>query len=570
MEDKMFGENGMDNNDAVREDNVSEEVKTTEINGEKEPEVKAESEAAKPAADYDTTFRPVGSEYHGEARPQYQPPQHGYPPFNGFGADAQRVNNANPPVNEQYNGAPTGEQHSNEPQNNSGEYRYKPPYAAYGANCPPPAPHHPPYNAYNGGGHVPPYTPPQPPHNNYPPVDNAPKKAQKPKKKIVGRTFSTGAIAILLMGCVLLSFGAGFGGAYIANTFNGGSGSVGAGDDLVIYKSVMLTDENDEEIKEELTVSQVEEIVADSVVEITTEFQTSYGPFQYVNSGAGSGVIISDNGYVITNNHVIVGNDGEISESITVRLKNTEEYEAKVIGTDSDSDIALLKIEAEELTFAVCGDSDTLKVGQSIIAVGNPLGELGGTVTSGIVSATGRTINVDGTEMKLIQIDAAVNPGNSGGGLFNRKGELVGIVNAKSTGSGIEGLGFAIPINDAVAVSEQLKTNGYVTGRSFIGVTFVDVTDAFTAYRYFGTQNTGVYVYSMSEGYNEGTLQSGDRIVAVDGAEINSSEEIKTLVKSKEVGDVLKFTVYRKGALVEVDVTCYEYVPENAVDFSQQ
>ena len=209
-------------------------------------------------------------------------------------------------------------------------------------------------------------------------------------------------------------------------------------------------------------------------------------------------------------------------------------------------------------------------MGESIVAVGNPLGELGGTVTAGIVSATGRTINVDGTEMKLIQIDAAVNPGNSGGGLFNLKGELVGIVNAKSTGTGVEGLGFAIPVNDAINVSEQIKTNGYVTGRTYIGVSFLDVTDAFTAYRYFGTQTLGVYVYEAQEGYNDKNLMSGDRIVAVNGTEIVASDDIKTIVKSAEVGDVLKFTVYRKGTLTEVDVTCYEYVPETAVDFGQK
>jgi len=209
-------------------------------------------------------------------------------------------------------------------------------------------------------------------------------------------------------------------------------------------------------------------------------------------------------------------------------------------------------------------------VGESVVAVGNPLGELGGTVTTGIVSATGRTINVDGTEMELIQIDAAVNPGNSGGGLFNLKGELVGIVNAKPTGTGIEGLGFAIPVNDAVSVSEQIKTNGYVTGRTYIGVSFLDVTDAFTAYKYFGSQTLGIYVYEALEGYNDKALMSGDRIVAVNGTEIVASEDIKAIVKSAEVGDVLKFTVYRKGTLTEVDVICYEYVPETAVDFNQQ
>ncbi len=457
--------------------------------------------------------------------------------------------NANPYINGGYN-------------TNSGEYRYRPPYATYGANVPP-AHNYPPHmhNAY--GEHF----------DGAPQFE--PRKAPKPKKpKKSGRTFSAGAVALLLIACILISFGAGLGGAYLSLYLSGNgdvSNVVAGGDDaLIIYKSAMVSDKDGNQITENLTIPAVEEIVSDSVVEISTEIMTSYGPYQYVSEGAGSGVIISENGYIITNNHVIAGSSNAVADTITVRLKNTEEYEAKVIGTDAESDIALLKIEAKGLKAAIVGNSDDLVVGESIVAVGNPLGELGGTVTTGIVSATGRTIDVDGTEMKLIQIDAAVNPGNSGGGLFNLKGELVGIVNAKSTGTGIEGLGFAIPVKDAVNVCEQLKTNGYVTGRTYIGVSFLDVTDAYTAYRYFGTQTLGVYVYQALEGFNDNALYSGDRIVAVNGTEITSSADIKAIVKEAAVGDVIKFTVYRKGKLTEVDVTCYEYVPEAAMDFEQQ
>ena len=537
MEEKMFGDGGMDNN--------SENEKITVENSENKESVENEVPVEKAETvhwtsnDIPTQERDFSNTQNVGAH-QAHPQNTGYDPYN-----AQCRYNTNPYGSANYN-------------TNSGEYRYRSPYATYGSNVPP-------YNPYAQQMHSP-YANPsvQPPFEE-------PK--QKPKK-IKGRTFSMGAIAMLLIACVLLSFGAGFGGAYLSLYLSGnrgaGNATIGGSDALVLYKSAMVTDAEGNEITTDMTVPAVEEIVSDSVVEISTEIMSSYGPYQYVSEGAGSGVIISENGYIITNNHVITGNSSSVADTITVRLKNTTEYEAKVIGTDSESDIALLKIEATGLKAAIIGDSDKLVVGESIVAVGNPLGELGGTVTAGIVSATGRTINVDGTEMKLIQIDAAVNPGNSGGGLFNLKGELVGIVNAKSTGTGVEGLGFAIPVNDAINVSEQIKTNGYVTGRTYIGVSFLDVTDAFTAYRYFGTQTLGVYVYETQEGYNDKNLMSGDRIVAVNGTEIVASDDIKTIVKSAEVGDVLKFTVYRKGTLTEVDVTCYEYVPETAVDFGQK
>ncbi len=544
MTEKMFGDDGMDNNTEFNEKTVdkTENIGTAE---KKEEPVETTAEKAE-TAHWSSSDMHFGQQAGGNDKDagvnQGAAYNRGYEPY----SNPQRQYNTNPDVTANYN-------------TNSGEYRYRPPYATYGSNVPP---HHNPYaaNANNYG-----YSAPQPPFE-------APKT--KENKKVKGRTFSGGAIAILLVACILLSFGAGLGGAYLSLylSSNGevGNAVIGGNDDLIIYKSAMVTDADGNEITTNLTVSGVADIVSDSVVEISTEVMSSYGPFQYVSDGAGSGVIISENGYIITNNHVITGESNAVADTITVRLKNTTEYEAKVIGTDAESDIALLKIEATGLKAAIVGDSDKLVVGESIVAVGNPLGELGGTVTTGIVSATGRTINVDGTEMKLIQIDAAVNPGNSGGGLFNLKGELVGIVNAKSTGTGIEGLGFAIPVKDAVNVSEQIKTNGYVTGRTYIGVSFLDVTDAFTAYRYFGTQTLGVYVYQALEGYNDKALMSGDRIVAVNGTEIVASEDIKSIVKSSEVGDVLKFTVYRKGVLTEVDVTCYEYVPETAVDFNQQ
>ena len=443
-------------------------------------------------------------------------------------------------------------QHPQQPQNgfsvnrDSGEYRYVPPFA----------------QGYDPHAQQR-FTPPQPPK---------PEKPAKEKKHKSGRRFSTAAIVLIVCATVLLSFGSGMAGALIVGNTSqssGGTSAVNGSSDsgAVIYKSPVTSDE-DEDAE---GLSGLCALVSDSVVEISTEFQKSYGNFQYVNGGAGSGVIISADGYIITNNHVITDEStGKLADSVKVRLTDGSEYDAKVVGHDSDSDIAVIKIEAKNLSPAVLGSSDSLKVGEQVIAVGNPLGELGGTVTGGIISATNREISVDNNMMNLIQIDAAINPGNSGGGLFNMKGELIGIVNAKSTGSDVEGLGFAIPIDEAGRVAEELISNGYVSGKSYVGISLTDITDSFTAYYYFKNQSTGVYITQVQEGYNDGVLQYGDRIAAIDGTEISSSADVKEIVKEHKVGDEMTFTVSRNGKMTDVTVKCYEYVPQSDVSFGSE
>ena len=404
----------------------------------------------------------------------------------------------------------------------------------------------------------------------------ADKKEKKKKAKKEKKGFSAGAVALLLVSCILLSFAAGIGGALLYNKFapDAGNGS------LVIYKSPDKDKDTDKDAPDvnptlpdsgdTLSVSDVCALVADSVVEIDTEFKNTYGFYQYVSDGAGSGVIISADGYVITNNHVIFNSEtNKVADTVTVRLADGTEYEAEIIGRDADADIALLKVEAKDLSPAVVGKSASLKTGETVLAVGNPLGELGGTVTCGIVSATNREITVDSNKMNLIQIDAAVNPGNSGGGIFNMKGELVGIVNAKSSGSDVDGLGFAIPVDDAISVVEELKNHGYVTGKTYIGVSLIDVTDMYTAYYYFRSQQPGVYVAQVQEGFNDDVLKYGDRIIAIGDTEITSTEDVKSAVKEHKVGDVLKFTISRDGKFMTVDVKCCEYVPEKDVTFTE-
>lgn len=408
------------------------------------------------------------------------------------------------------------------------------------------------------------------PHRNeisYTPVQNAPQKTRKAKNG------KAGFVALAVVGGILLSTGFGFIGSAIGNhyfvpeqNYTEKTGEDPVSEEktpAVIYKSVDTVSTSTTADGGDLTSAQVAALVKDSVVEINTEFTTVSLWYQYVSGGAGSGVIISEDGYVITNNHVICGNDGTtIAEKITVRLTDGSEYPASVIGTDVDADIAIIKIDKTGLTPAIMGNSDTLSVGEDVIAVGNPLGELGGSVTNGIISALDREISVNGVEMNLLQTNAAVNPGNSGGGLFNMRGELIGVVNAKSSGNGVEGLGFAIPVNDALNVAEQLMEYGYVKGKVVIGIVLVDITDASMA-RYLGLSGYGTYITEVTEGYNDDVLQVGDRIISVNGEEISSREDVTAIVKKASVGDKLNFQVSRQGKMVEVEVTCYEKVPES-------
>ncbi len=282
------------------------------------------------------------------------------------------------------------------------------------------------------------------------------------------------------------------------------------------------------------------ENVADTVVEITTS-QVTTGSWmqQYVTEGAGSGVVITSTGIIITNNHVIEGAD-----TIQVTMRDGSEYAATLIATDEMYDIAVIKIEATGLKAATFGDSDDLKVGQTAVAIGNPLGSLGGTVTEGIISATGRQIYVEGIPMTLLQTTAAINPGNSGGGLFNLAGELIGVVNAKMSEEGIEGLGFAIPSNTALAAATDLLTQGYVTGRPDVGFTVMEITDMMTLMQY-GVLYPGVYVMQLGANAPE-SVKTLDCIVSVNGQSVADADDFKSALYSSSVGDTLTVTFLRK------------------------
>ena len=412
-----------------------------------------------------------------------------------------------------------------------------------------------PHTDNGAGGATPPVHPVQP-QDAQPP---------KKKKKVNGKRVARSAVALVLAAAM------GFAGGFVGAKF-GGSGKVviqqvapsstasssGSADSGITAASSTGSS---------LTTEQVADLVSPSVVVITTE-QVVYSQWSWygqnqVESGAGSGVIISSDGYILTCAHVVDG-----ASSITVTIGD-KDYTATLVGEDTTSDIAVIKIDADGLTPATVGNSDSLKVGQSVMAVGNPLGELGGTVTGGMISALNRSVTIQGSSsvntMSLIQMDASVSPGNSGGGLFNMNGELIGIVNAKSSSSDAEGLGFAIPINDAIKVAQELLENGYVTGRPYLGITYLAVTDAQTASQ-LGVNAYGVYVVEVVKGgpAEKAGLQAGDRIVSVDGTEIASKDDLGTLMQKHAAGDTLSITIAREGQMQTINVTLGEKTASNS------
>ena len=394
-----------------------------------------------------------------------------------------------------------------------------------------------------------------------------PQDAQPPKKKkkFNGKRVARSAVALVLAAAM------GFAGGFVGAKF-GGSGKVVI-QQVAPSSTADSASGSDSSITaasssgSSLTTEQVADLVSPSVVVITTE-QVVYSQWSWygqnqVESGAGSGLIISSDGYILTCAHVVDG-----ASTITVTIGD-KDYTATLVGEDTTSDIAVIKIDADGLTPATVGNSDSLKVGQSVMAVGNPLGELGGTVTGGMISALNRSVTIQGSSsvntMSLIQMDASVSPGNSGGGLFNMNGELVGIVNAKSSSSDAEGLGFAIPINDAIKVAQELLENGYVTGRPYLGITYLAVTDAQTAAQ-LGVNAYGVYVVEVVKGgpAEKAGLQAGDRIVSVDGTEIASKDDLGTLMQKHAAGDTLSITIARDGQMQTVNVTLGEKTASNS------
>lgn len=376
-------------------------------------------------------------------------------------------------------------------------------------------------------------------------------KEAEPEKGDGGKKTKNTSKVLWLLVCALVGFVSGIGGTLI--TMQLSSRNTNTNGD-VVYQSVIQTSANGEEVSEMLTEDVVAN-VKNSVVEITTSVtKTTVFLEQYVTSGAGSGVIFSKEGLIVTNHHVIEGAD-----EIKVRLANGDEYEATLIASDAQTDLAVLRIDANDLQPVILGNSADLKVGERVLAIGNPLGSLGGTVTEGIISATDRDITIDGQSMTLLQTSAAINPGNSGGGLFNSRGELIGIVNAKSSGSDIEGLGFAIPIDIAKSVVTDLVEKGKVSGRLTLGIKYYEISSITQAMQH-GVNILGLLVSEVvpnSNAANAG-IKVNDIIVEVDGQQVTTSDDLKSILYSHKVGDTMRLTVVRDKQYVELSTVLAE------------
>lgn len=360
---------------------------------------------------------------------------------------------------------------------------------------------------------------------------------QEKKKDNKSSTFKK-ALSVLLIIC--LSFVSGYVG-----------GTLGKKETKVVYEKVPLSS-NNVKSKDDLTIQEVVDKVKNSVVMINSEtVVTGFLGQSMKSESAGSGVIIDKEGYIVTNNHVI-----DRSNDIYVTLLNGEKLEAELIGTDAKTDLAVIKVDAGNYDVAEFGDSDNILVGDTAIAIGNPLGVFGGTVTSGIISALNRDLVIENQAMNLLQTNAEISPGNSGGGLFNSKAELIGIVNAKTIGNNADGIGFAIPINDVKDIVNQLITNGYVSNRATLGIYTSEVGYNNQGY------TPGLYVSDVIEGsgaYKAG-MKQGDRIISINDIEINSYPELSKELKNYSPNETVKIVVIRDGKQIDLKVTLTEAI----------
>lgn len=282
---------------------------------------------------------------------------------------------------------------------------------------------------------------------------------------------------------------------------------------------------------------------------------------------AGTGFVITADGYILTNYHVIESAQ-ESGYKVSVLFKDKSSYEAKIVGFDENNDVAVLKIDASDLTPATIGNSDDIAVGDSVFAIGNPLGELDFSMTSGRVSALDRSITTDHSSapINMFQFDAAINSGNSGGPVYNESGEVIGIATAKVGSYGVEGLGFAIPINDAADIANELITKGYVSGKAYMGV---NIDNRYTSmYAQYYNMPEGAYVYNVESGgcAEKSGLAAGDIITEVGGEAIGGYSDLNAAVKNFKAGQSTDIVVYRGGEYATLNITFDESKPESGTN----
>ena len=398
-------------------------------------------------------------------------------------------------------------------------------------------------------------------YENREPQQQVPEYEREPvQKKGNGKHPQTVGV---LIAAALIALVCGYVGAWAAGQTNG---------KVVIQKVTGGQTTDGSTDGEALAATDVAAAISPTVVSIATE-QIQYNQFWYgaqVSSGAGSGVIISEDGYILTCAHVVSDAD-----SIMVMDYEGNEYTAQLVGSYETGDIAVIKIDADGLQAATLGDSDAVKLAETVYAVGNPGGTLGGSITDGIISATERTITVslDSSQsygfasmnntisLDVMQTSTAVSPGNSGGGLFNSSGELIGIVNAKSSGESQEGIGFAIPINTAQEIAESLINNGYYTGETRTesendAVMNITVSEVGSQVAQLSGVEAGLYVQEVQEGgASDGLLEVNDRIISVDEKVIKTTKELSNVLAKCEPGETVSVSVERSGRMITVDIT---------------
>ena len=357
-------------------------------------------------------------------------------------------------------------------------------------------------------------------------------------------------VTALALSCALVGGAVGGGVVYVVN---------GAGSE----STIQVSDRSATQVavktvngKDAMTDAEVYAANVNSVVSINVTGTSGYNFFgqPVETASSGSGFILTTDGYIVTNYHVV-----EDAETVEVTLYNGDTYEARYIGGDEDYDIAVIKVEATGLQAVTLGDSDSLNVGDHVVAIGNPLGELTFSMSGGMVSSVNRAINVDGTPFNMIQTDTSINPGNSGGPLFNEYGEVVGIVSAKYSSysnESVEGLGFAIPINDVSAMIQDIMTNGYVSNKAYLGITGMTMNEQLAAqFRYDVTEGLFGSAVDEDSAAQKAGLQMGDVITKVDDTDVTSMDDMTAIKKQYSAGDTVTLTVYRQGETITLELT---------------
>ena len=368
-------------------------------------------------------------------------------------------------------------------------------------------------------------------------------------------------VTALLLACAVVGGAAGYGGAALSSS---GKTTIRQSNRTASEITVKQVSGQTLMSPAEVYASTVNSVVSINCSSVSTNI---FG--QSVQSASsGSGFIITQDGYIVTNHHVVSG-----ASSVTVTLHDGREYPATVVGSDSDYDVAVLKINATDLQPVTLGNSSNVNVGDSVLAIGNPLGELTFSMSQGIVSCCDRAINVDGTPFNMIQVDASINPGNSGGPLMNLYGEVVGIVSAKYSSysdTTVEGLGFAIPIGDVQAIITDIMENGQVTDKPSFGITAGTMTEQMAA-QYQIEQKSGAFVYSVNKGGagEKAGLRMGDVITKVDSTDIASMEDLTAAKKGHKAGDTVTVTYFRDGSSHTTSLT-FDVKADDTVQDSQQ